>query len=269
MYWHEATETLLKPLTGPGRVGLISDMDGTLSPIVDQPDAAQITPRSKELLAALQKKLALVALVSGRAVTDLTARAGLPQLVYMGNHGLEKWVDEQVQLTPEALQHRPALEAALRDLHGQVDPGMLVEDKGATLSIHYRQTADPAAAEQKFSPVMQQIATQHGLRCFAGRMIFELRPPIDVDKGSAFEMLVRDYRLDAAVYLGDDTTDADALSKARQLREQGRCHAVGIGVESADMPVIVQESADLMASGVSDVESFLSWLLSASSASST
>lgn len=269
MDWHEATDTLLKPLTGPGRVGVISDMDGTLSPIVDQPDAAQITPRGKRLLAALQEKLALVALVSGRAVTDLSQRVGLPQLVYVGNHGLEKWVDGQVQLTPEALQYRPALEAALHDLRGLVDTGMLVEDKGATLSIHYRQTADPAAAAKKFSPVMRQIATQHGLKYFAGRMVFELRPPVDVDKGSTFAALVADYRLDAAVYLGDDTTDADALRMARRLREQGRGHAVGIGIQSDDMPAIVQESADLMASGVSGVESFLSWLLNASSASST
>ena len=268
MDWHNATETLLRPLTRPGRIGLLTDMDGTLSPIAATPGTARITPSSRDHLAALHERLALVAVISGRAVTDLIERVGLSQLVYVGNHGLETWVDAQVQIAPEALQYRPALEAALREARETLLPGMRAEDKGATLSVHYRQAADPTAA-QALGPVMASIAAAHGLRLFEGRMVFELRPPLAIDKGSAFAGLVAAHQLDAAVYLGDDTTDADALRMARTLRETGRCHAVGIGVESADMPAIVQESADLLASGVAGVESFLAWLLMAASASST
>jgi trehalose-phosphatase len=100
-------------------------------------------------------------------------------------------------------------------------------------------------------------------------MVFELRPPIQSNKGTAFYHLVQQYRLDAAVYLGDDTTDADALRMARQLRQAGTCYALGLGVASDHTPSVVRDSADLMINGVQDVEAFLSWLLNACMASST
>jgi trehalose 6-phosphate phosphatase len=100
-------------------------------------------------------------------------------------------------------------------------------------------------------------------------MIFELRPPIEINKGTAFHSLVNAYQLDSAIYMGDDTTDVDALHMARKLRQTGQCYALGIGVQSPDMPDAVGEAADVMVSGVSDVEDFLDWLFSIRSASST
>ncbi|MBN1681197.1 MAG: trehalose-phosphatase [Anaerolineae bacterium] len=269
MYWQDATASLLHTLTGHNRLGLITDVDGTISPIVNQPDAAQVTPRSRDLLRALHGHLALVAAISGRAASDVQARVGLPELVYVGNHGLETWINGQVALAPAAAAYRPALEAALAAVRRQQLPGMLVEDKGATASVHYRQTADPPATAAAFTPVIESIAAQHDLRLYHGRMVFELRPPIDVNKGTAFVQLVTDHQLDAAVYLGDDTTDADALLAAQRLRADGSCFAVGLGVESEHTPQAVRDSADLFVRGVQDVETFLSWLLNTAIASST
>jgi len=269
MHWQSATSTLLQSVISGARVGLVTDVDGTISPIVDHPDAAQVTPRSRALLADLQSHLALVAVISGRAAADVRERVGIPDLVYVGNHGLEWWAGGRIEIAPEAAAFRPALEAALDAVRAEQVPGMLVEDKGATISVHYRQTADPAAVHARLGPVFEDLAGQHGLKLFQGRMVFEIRPPVDVNKGSAFHHLVARHNLDAALYLGDDTTDVDALRMARHLRETGACYAVGLGVESANMPPAVRDNADLLASGVQDVESFLSWLLSACSASST
>lgn len=269
MHWHNTTSNLLKPVAEQPRAGLITDMDGTISHIVDQPDQAQITARSRELLKALHPCLALVAIVSGRAAEDIRHRVGLPELVYVGNHGLERWIDDAVSLTPEAAPFRPRLEAATASLNARKIPGMVVEDKGATLSVHYRQVSDPNETAIQFHPIIQEIADSQGLRLFQGRMVFELRPPIEVDKGTAFRNLVEEFQLDAAIYIGDDTTDVDALHAARQLRESGVCHAVGIGVQSPDMPEVVGEAADVMTSGVSDVEALFSWLLKSRKASST
>ncbi|MBN2302837.1 MAG: trehalose-phosphatase [Anaerolineae bacterium] len=269
MHWKNALSTTLKTLTAHDRIGLVTDVDGTISPIVPHPDDAQVTPRSRELLAALQSRLALVAVISGRAAGDVRDRVGLPELVYVGNHGLEWWRDGQITLAPAAAQYRPALDAVIRALDGQIAAGMQVEDKGATLSIHYRRAADPPAVAEQFAPILREVAAAHDLALFQGRMVFELRPPVEINKGSAFGQLVEQYRLDAAVYLGDDTTDADALRLARTLRESGRCYALGLGVESDDMPAVVRASADLLLSGIQDVESFLAWMLSAASASST
>ncbi len=269
MDWQNAIPTLLTLLVNQPRLGLVIDVDGTISPIVSHPDAAQVTPICRSLLDALVPRLTLVAVISGRAVADVRARVGLPNLVYMGNHGLDWWANGTIHTVPEAATARHALETALEDVRARQVPGMMIEDKGATASIHYRQTADPSVIAETFFPVLERIAIQYNLRLFQGRMVFELRPSVDVNKGSAFLHLITEYRLDGAVYLGDDTTDIDALHAARRLRQAGTCYALGIGVESDDMPAALREAADLIVPGVQGVESFLSWLLSARNASSS
>ena len=148
-------------------------------------------------------------------------------------------------------------------------PGLFVEDKSVTLSVHYRQTAHPEQAADLLRPAVAAIAAEAGFRLVEGRMVFELRPPLEVDKGSAFRDLVAHYTLDGAVYLGDDTTDADALRAAGALRESGACYALGLGVVSDDTPDLVAASADLLLNGIQDVEDFLAWLLSMRMASSS
>jgi trehalose 6-phosphate phosphatase len=268
MHWQAAIDDTLNALVTQPRFGLVTDVDGTISPIVNEPDAAQVTPRNRELLQALQAELALVAVISGRGVADVRNRVGIPDLVYVGNHGLEWWIDGQIETAPAAQQYRPALDTALEAAKAKYVPGMLFEDKGATLSIHYRQTRNPDAVADMLTPVFEQIANQHGLKLFRGRMVFEIRPPVQVNKGSAFKQLIERYELGAAVYLGDDTTDTDALHMARQLREEGGCEAFGLGVLAEDAPPVVREAADFFLDGVADVEAFFAWVLKARQASS-
>ena len=254
MDWRDAVSDMLKPIIESQRLGLISDLDGTLSPIVEVPDQAQITPRNRELLQTLQAHLTLVAIVSGRAVADLQQRVGLPGLTYIGNHGLERWNGAQVILVPQAERFRPQMQAARQELETRHVPGLRLEDKGATLSLHYRQAADPKSLARELQPWIESIAEQHNLRLFQGRMVFELRPPIDIHKGSALQQLVTEFHLQAALYLGDDTTDVDALHMARQYRRTGRCYALGVAVNSPGSPPAVSENADLTVQGVAGVE---------------
>lgn len=269
MYWRDALSTLLSPLIAKHPLGLFTDMDGTISPIVDKPDEAKITSRNRDLLQSLFSQLALVAVVSGRAADDVRHRVDLPNLTYVGNHGLERWVNGEMVLAPAVAQYRPQIELALHDLQEHRLPGMMIEDKGATLSVHYRQTDNPQTVATQFRPVVKSVVRKHELRLFEGRMIFELRPPVEMNKGTVLRNLINEHHLEAAVYIGDDTTDVDALRMARQLREAGDCYTIGIGVQSPDMPDSVRDAADVMVSDVADVEAFLAWLLKACSASST
>ncbi len=269
MHWREALPILTDLAAQPGRLGLITDVDGTISPIVDQPEAAQVTPRNRELLSRLEFSLPLVAVISGRSAEDVHARLNLPGLVYIGNHGLERWVDGQFQVHPEASRYRPALEKARADIQAFLQPGMLLEDKGATLSLHYRQAKQPDQVASALQPILEQLANSHGLWLSEGRRVFEFRPPIKIDKGTAFRGLVRDYRLEAALYLGDDTTDIAALQAARDLRTDGSCRAYGLGVKSNGTPETVLSNADFLIYGLPEVESFLAWLLKARMTSST
>jgi len=268
MTWRDNHDILNVWLAKP-RVGLITDMDGTISHIVDNPDAAHVTPKNLDLLNQLQQHLTLVAVVSGRAVQDVAGKVGLSNLTYIGNHGMEYWKNEQVVVAPEIAAYRPNIKSAIADLQAHLIDGMLLEDKQTTLSIHYRRADDPTEIAQTFKPIVETIAEQNNLMSFAGRMIFEIRPNVAINKGTAFKHLVTTHNLDAALYIGDDTTDVDAFIMARHLRDTDQCYSFAVGVESDDMPPPVADNADMTVAGISDVEAFLSWLLSAISASST
>lgn len=265
-HWQDVTDTLLKTWLAKPRRGLITDVDGTISPIVDTPTAAQVTPRARELLTELHTQLELVGVISGRAAADVQARVGLPGLVYAGNHGLERWQNGSVLSTEEVRQYRPGMEAVLlglRKFESDI-PGVLLEDKGVTLSVHYRNAAQPEQAAAAMRPTLTALANQNSLRVYEGRMIFEVRPPLEVNKGSAFRALVEEHHLDAALYIGDDTTDIDAIHAARDLRARGVCYAFGVGVASSETPLSVLDAADFLVEGVSGVEDLLAWLLRAS-----
>lgn len=266
MYWQEATETLLRPLLQVSRLGLLADLDGTLSPIVPVPEDAGITAENHRLLSHLAQKIALVAVVSGRSVGDVYKRIRLNGLVYIGNHGMETWDGSAAAIRPEAGAFRAALERVIQQLQPHLVPGMMLDDKGASLALHYRQAGDFDI--DTFRLLVERAAAQNNLAMFEGRKVFELRPPLAINKGSVLEQLAAEYELDAAVFIGDDTTDADALRMARRLRQENRCYAVGVGVETDETPDAVRETADVLVQGVSGVEGFLSWLLRSLSASS-
>lgn len=268
MKWENAKSRLQKAVDKP-RLGVVTDVDGTLSPIVDVPDEARVTPRNLELLATLGAQLTLTAIVSGRAAEDVYQRVGLLGLVYIGNHGMERWQDGKVTVSPAAAAYRDNLLAAEPEIKQILVSGMRFEDKGATLSVHYRQASHPEKVAKDLTPMMQNIAEKHGLHLTRGRMVFEFRPPVEIDKGTAFEELVKAHQLQAAFYLGDDTTDVAVFLTAKRLRETGQCLAYGLGVASQGTPQAVLTEADYLVQEVAGVESFLDWLSKARMASST
>lgn len=270
MHWKDATDTLLAPLLSQDRLGIITDFDGTLSPIVNDPDAAAIHPHSKELLTALAPRLALLAVVSGRGAPAIHRMTGIEDAVYVGNHGMERWVDGDI-VTPEAVAaYRPNLEGVLALLEPHMEGGMHIEDKGATASVHYRRTDDPAATAERLRPVLEHITQQHDIALHSGKMVYELRPPLKQDKGTAFRSLVDEFKLTGALFLGDDVTDVAALQAAGELREAGTVYAVGVGVRhDDDTPQAILDHSDVLADGVEDVPRLLAWMSNALSASST
>ena len=260
-HWKDAVSTSLRKLVSAPRMGLVTDMDGTISPIVDDPGNAVVTPRNCALLRSLRAKLPLVSIVSGRSVRSVTARMQLPGVVYIGNHGLERCVDGEVRYNLDVEAYRPQLEACVSELRNIPLEDVQVEDKDVTVTLHYRQTQDPQAARDLLLPLVEEIAARHEVPFFEGRMIFEFRPPVNVDKGSAFEGLVHEYTLDSAIYVGDDTTDIAALRAARRLRQERECYALGIGVMSDNSPEGLAVEADLLVYGVPDVENLFAWIL--------
>ncbi len=262
MNWERAAGGILSIFVQQERPGIFLDFDGTLSPIVNVPEEAQITMEARHQLKHLVERYPLVGIISGRAPADVAERVGVDGLVYAGNHGLEQLMDGQVVLHPEAAPYMERLQDAAAELVDWLLTGMSLEDKGVTISIHYRNADDPEAVVRDLGPRLKTYTEQHGLQLNHGRMVYELRPPVQVDKGSAFRQLIESHHLDAAIYVGDDTTDVDVFQIATRMRAEGQVFGAAVGVRSAETPQAIIDHADLLVDGVAAVEKLLSWLSS-------
>ncbi len=260
MYWDSSIE-LLDTVIRDQNFGLITDMDGTLSPIVEKPDEAYVTKKNRSLLKELNNFVKLVAIVSGRELNDLMKIVNLPELVYVGSHGMQRWINGSVVVLPEVKQARGNLEKVISILNKQLEDNMFVEDKDITISLHYRRSATPELIEQKYQPIVQDLASTYNLHIENGRKVFEFRPPVNIDKGTILQDLVNENSLNTFIYLGDDTSDARAMKKGIELRKNSQYKFVSIGVESEEMASEVRDNSDLLARGVSDIESLLEYIL--------
>ena len=210
----------------PGAAAIFLDVDGVLAPIVDRPEDSRVPDETREELRRLAGKYALVACISGRTGSDARRIVGLDELTYVGEHGLE--------LEPEA----DAWRGAMNGFAATVD--WPVENKGLTLSFHYRGVADEGAAEELLLGVAER-ARDAGLRPRFGRKVLEVRPPLDASKGTAVRSLLEERGLRRAFYAGDDATDLDAFHVLGEL-ELG----VRVGVASPESPGGISELADVV-----------------------
>ncbi len=235
---------------------VVTDIDGTVSAIAPTPAEAMVDPGAKAALALLAERLAAVAVVSGRAPQDGMAMVGLPELTYVGNHGLERIARGTPWTHPVAVAAQPAIAAALAEIEsaarGVSDvPWLLVENKGVTGTIHYRLAPDQIAAAALLEPLARAAADRHGLRLTLGRMIFEVRPALAVNKGTAIRDLAQDLGLRGIVFFGDDVTDVDAFRALRELRETGEAATLRVGVLGPDTSPAVLAEIDMSLHGVS------------------
>lgn len=192
------------------------DFDGTLAEIAPKPELARMTRPMRSALEQVARRWH-TAIISGRSLEDVRRLAGIEGLVYAGNHGLE------IEGPPGSgisyrlgAEYRDAVKrsaAQLRQTLSDID-GLLIEDKGYSLSVHYR-LADPAGFARTEAAVEAIAAQFPELAKRNGKMVFELRPRIEWDKGRALMWLLESIDGDAGevlpLYIGDDVTDEDAF----------------------------------------------------------
>jgi trehalose-phosphatase len=239
--------------------GLLTDVDGTLSPIVQDPSAAVVLPGNRAALAILARELEFVGVLSGRRAEDARAMVGVDGIEYLGVHGMVRWTPEGTLVHAEAAEFITLMDDACRELGERIHvPGVIVEHKGPCLAIHYRQAFEPAVARQRILGELQAIASENGLTIAEGRMVVELRPPAPLGKGWAVEDLAVERGLASLIYLGDDRTDIEAFHALRAWREgsHGR-YGVSFAVASPEMPASLIEAADFVVDDVPAVERLL------------
>ncbi len=213
------------------------DYDGVLTPIVQRPEDARISPEMRRTVEELAERCT-VAIVSGRDLQDVRRMAGVEKIIYAGSHGFEiDGPDRHIELQ-KGIEHLPALDHAGGLLNEALQGvgGVRVERKKFAIAVHFREAAPEQvpAVEEAVDEVLRQVA---GLRKTGGKKIWELRPDIDWDKGRAVSFLLEKLGLDRPdvfpVYLGDDLTDEDAF---RELAGKG----LGIIVSEEQVPTEAQ-----------------------------
>ena len=210
-------------LLGEERVLLLFDYDGTLTPIVTRPEDALLPADVRRSLAALvAHPRYIVGIVSGRSLDDLAERAGIPGIILAGNHGMEIRGPDLVFIHEGALAGRETL-AVVKDhlAHALASiPGINVENKGLTLTIHYRAT--PASLIDEVDSIVSATcrpSVESGeVRLTRGKMVIEVRPNIQWDKGRAIERIRAEFdESPYAVYFGDDRTDEDGFREVQAM----------------------------------------------------
>ncbi len=237
-------------LTSPRSALLGLDFDGTLAPIVDEPDQARVHPDIPPVLRRLASLGVRVAVVTGRPAAFPVGPGGLtdvPGLAVLGHYGAERWEDgvlsEPVpdEGVAEARRRLPSLLAEV-----PAPDGTYVEDKGRAVAVHTRRTADPAAAFDTLRDALTQLAAQTGLVVEPGRYVLELRPA-GGDKGDALRALVAESAPSVVVFGGDDLGDLPAFAAVERLRAAG---VPGLLVCSGSTEVsALADRADLVVDG--------------------
>jgi trehalose 6-phosphate phosphatase len=244
----------VKELLARSPFGLITDIDGTISEIATSPQEARVSPAFREHLAVLTGKLELVAAISGRPVLEVREMVGIEGMVYIGNHGLERWQNGMVEFA-DGVQGYPAKVVAVKEELGNLlaIEGLNYENKGVALAIHYRLCPDRERARQKILEILKTSVLANQFRTLEGKMVVELRPPMGVNKGTAVKDLVEKYQLRGGIFMGDDTGDIDAFRVMHQKGFSSLC------VTADETPDDVSREADFSVNGVSDVARFLKW----------
>jgi trehalose 6-phosphate phosphatase len=249
-----------------GEVALCLDFDGTLSPIVDDPEAARPLPGVVELLGSLAARYAAVALISGRPAGWLAEHAGAPGVRYLGLYGLQEVRDGQVWVNPRLEAARPAVVAAYEDLRksGTIrHSGAHLEDKEYAVAVHTRRVADPQRWAAPIDQAARQIADRHGLEVVPGKLVWELRPTVHSDKGDAVRRVVAESGARSVVVAGDDLGDLPAFAAAAQLAAEGG-EGLRVAVRSAEAPPTLLADADLVVEGPPGLRDLLERLLTVS-----
>ena len=254
----EAGRAALAALVAEPASALVAvDFDGTLAPIVPDPETARGLPGVTAVLHRIGTLVAAVAVVTGRPADQAVAfgefaNAG-ERLIVLGQYGAQRWDAQTGSMTsappPDGLD---AVRAKIRDVLAALEapPGTAIEDKGLAVAVHTRQTVDPSSAIERLRGPLEALATRHGLIVERGRYVLELRGP-GRNKGTALRALIDETAASSVVFIGDDLGDLAAYDAVDAFREDG---GTGLLVCSgSDEVTVLAERADIVVDGPAGV----------------
>lgn len=255
-------EAMRAVMEHPERAMLALDFDGTLAPIIDDPDHAHADPTAVAALSRLGGVLGAVVVITGRPVQTAVrlggfrSADGLRGMTVLGQYGVERWDADgdrfELPPTPEAIVE---LQRELPGLLASLDlADARIEDKGRAIGIHTRELAEPTRAFESLAEPLAEIADRHGLKLEPGKNVWEIRAP-GIDKGDALRSIVAETGVQTVIFAGDDLGDLPAFEAVQQLRAEG---TPGLLICSASHEEdALTERADLVLDGPSGVAAWL------------
>jgi trehalose 6-phosphate phosphatase len=258
-------QELIRPLLAdPTDAAILIDFDGTVAPIVLNPASAQALPEAIELLHRLASAYGLVAVVSGRPASFLVEQLDIAKrqrgLVAVGMYGMEQSRPDGTVETLAGESWLQAVADAASEAEAAVPVGVVVERKGLSFALHWREAAASGAdLDETTTRLGEDLAGRYGLELRHGRMSVELVPPVGIDKGAAVRRL-SDGRT-AVLYAGDDKGDLAAFGALDELA--GGVYGVKVAVSSEEAPPDLLAEADLVVAGPGGVVELLEQLAKA------
>ncbi len=246
-------------------LGLLFDIDGTLSPLAPTPDEAVLWPGVAENLARASR-YAHVAILTGRAIQDGARIVNVEGLTYVGTHGLE-WSEglpmtHPVQLLPEAQAYaEPGKQ--LFDLlrpHLASLPGVILQPKAIGGSVHYRLSPHPEQTREQLLALLREPARRLHMRLGEGRYVIEILAPLTINKGEALRRYVQRFELQGVVFAGDDRTDLDAVLEVQHLRQRGLTALSIVVRDNETLPALI-EQGDMIVDGVEQMARQLQYMV--------
>jgi len=242
--------------------GLITDVDGTISPTAPTPQQAKVSSLCHHYLSILCSRLALVAAISGRPAVEVKNMINIDGMVYIGNHGLERWAENHSEFTKDVQDYSRIVKAAIKELAPLLSSieGISIQDKEITATIHYRLCPEPKLVKRHILTAIESSPQARSLRIMQEKMAIDLLPPVEADKGTATLHLIQEYNLHGGLYLGDDITDINGFQVIRVASRDLNFQGFAIGIINQETPEKLMAEVDFTLNGVSDVERFLEWM---------
>jgi trehalose 6-phosphate phosphatase len=215
-------------LRSPSDTLIASDFDGTLAPIVEDPEQAYADPNAVAALGRLGKHVAAVVVITGRPARTAVQLGrfreviGLGSMIVLGQYGAERWdaAADEYRMPPNP----PQIKAVAKELPKILDSLGLgearIEDKGRALAVHTRTLPDSMEAHAKLADPLADLAARHGLVSTPGKNVWEIRAP-GVDKGATLRAIVREAAARQVIFAGDDLGDLPAFHAVRELATEG------------------------------------------------
>jgi trehalose 6-phosphate phosphatase len=252
----------------PSDTLLALDFDGTLAPIVEDPEQAHADSAAVDALAGLGRLLGRIVLITGRSARAAVRlggfrdRAGLDSLIVLGQYGVERWdAATDTSQSPDEPEVIGAVKNELRSvLEACSATAARIEHKGRAIAVHTRGLDDPEEMLRRLSRPLADLAHRHGLVVEPGRQVLEIRAP-GMDKGKALRGIVAETGARQVIFAGDDLGDLPAFHVVQQLRDQG---VPGLLVcSSSTEEKALEEVSDLLVDGPAGVAAWLTDLAEA------